>query len=69
MTDPYDYYKNTPAHVRMVSTSVQDCRSSLRFVTDPAVVRLALEHERTHMQRSGMIKMLTGKLKSLEKKA
>jgi hypothetical protein len=36
-------------------------------MTDPELVRRALEHEKTHSQRSSMIKLLAAKLKSLEK--
>ncbi|WP_024334412.1 hypothetical protein [Desulfotignum balticum] len=67
MTDPYDYFKKTPAHIRMVNTSVQDCRVSLNFVTDPDLVRRALAYEKANGQRSSMIKLLAAKLKTLEK--
>lgn len=67
--DAYEKFKRLPAHIQLVSTSVQDVKCSLQFIDDPVVINNALAYEKEHLNRSSIVKMLSGKLKKLNKDA
>lgn len=56
----------TPAE-RLCHTSVSDAQVSLDFIHDIDVVRSALAYERTHFNRSSLIKIFEAKIRKMEK--
>lgn len=48
-------------------TSIDDARGSLQFIDDIGLLRKAVSYEKKHSDRSTMIRMLTSKIRQLER--